>query len=60
VRLQGQMVDVGLIDGSVYSGIFHTANMEDPKGLGVVLSMARVTVGPRVPPVCWRRRTTQL
>ena len=60
VRLQGQMVDVGLIDGSVYSGIFHTANMEDPKGLGVVLSMARVTVGPRVPPVCWHRRTTQL
>ncbi|XP_024531843.1 polyadenylate-binding protein-interacting protein 4 isoform X3 [Selaginella moellendorffii] len=39
--LVGQFVEVQLKDGSVFSGIFHTANMD--KDFGVVLKMARLT-----------------
>ncbi|KAJ7519011.1 hypothetical protein O6H91_20G019100 [Diphasiastrum complanatum] len=38
--LIGQPVEVQVKNGSIYSGIFHTANAE--KGFGVVLKMARL------------------
>uniref|UniRef100_A0A0C9RMX2 TSA: Wollemia nobilis Ref_Wollemi_Transcript_9924_2981 transcribed RNA sequence n=1 Tax=Wollemia nobilis TaxID=56998 RepID=A0A0C9RMX2_9CONI len=41
MRLIGQLVEVQVKNGSIYSGIFHTANID--KDYGIVLKMAHLT-----------------